>query len=61
MPESNDSFWRILLHYEDVQGVSELKIPLSGLFSFNGFGAAKITREVSNWVADFLDQAVVQY
>ena len=76
VPESNDRFWMSPLHYEDVQGVSEPKIHLSGLLCFTGFGATKmkqacqyiklfevftITREVWVWVADLLDQAVVQY
>ena len=42
VPESNDRFWRIPLHYEDVQGVSEPKIHLSGLLDFPGFGATKM-------------------
>ena len=41
-PESSDRFWMIPLHYEDVQGVSKPKIPLSGLLSFTGFGAAEM-------------------
>ena len=42
VPESNDRFWMIPLHYEDVQGVYKPKVPLSGLLSFTGFGAAKM-------------------